>query len=276
MPRGSTAHHVGVIPTPDAFHALARSSPWRWTTLHYTHRAPWLPPSARGVVEAWLVRPDGVRIATGDGTSLPPALLQQRQDGRATRAWRPEEPSYRSDGLVARRPGGNSFEEQSRDDGIYWGNYSWLAMLDPLELSHHVRVEDPYEDVVTGRSVWRARLVAEPGYQPRCGGNCCELLWSEAGLLADFGELSEVPERWRGRTYPPAYDVALDVQTGVVVRCHPVGDHPDAPWLENDIHDVDADLDRLSLEGPWPGTSSAREAVVLASDDVPDQGPGAR
>jgi hypothetical protein len=37
------------------------------------------------------------------------------------------------------------------------------------------------------------------------------------------------------------------VATGVVVRCHPVGGDPArAPWLENDILEVDADLDEAS------------------------------
>ena len=54
-----------------------------------------------------------------------------------------------------------------------------------------------------------------------------------------------MPEEWRGRTYPEAYDVALDVQTGVVVRCLPVGGAEDASWLENDILEVDADLDQV-------------------------------
>ncbi len=127
-----------------------------------------------------------------------------------------------------------------------WQSYSWVAMLDPVEHSHHVDVADVREEDVHGRPAWRAILTALRGYAPRCGGNCCELLWSEAGLLADFGgDPSGVPERWRGRSYPDAYDVALDVQTGVVVRCHPVGEHPQAPWLEVDVLEVDTDLDHL-------------------------------
>ncbi|WP_263457638.1 hypothetical protein [Nocardioides pantholopis] len=39
--------------------------------------------------------------------------------------------------------------------------------------------------------------------------------------------------------------MALDLQTGVVVRCLPVGGDPDSPWLENDILEVDTDLDAL-------------------------------
>lgn len=45
---------------------------------------------------------------------------------------------------------------------------------------------------------------------------------------------SHLPE-WRGRDYPDAYAVALDVATGIVVRCLPIGGPEHAPWLENDI-----------------------------------------
>ncbi|RHW24235.1 hypothetical protein D0Z08_25300 [Nocardioides immobilis] len=47
----------------------------------------------------------------------------------------------------------------------------------------------------------------------------------------------------RGRRYPDAHDVALDVGTGVVVRLYPVGGERDAPWIEVDILEVDTDLD---------------------------------
>jgi hypothetical protein len=127
-----------------------------------------------------------------------------------------------------------------------YGNYSWVAMLDPVELSQDVRVDDLRVDAVGDRPAWRARLVAEPGYLPRCGGNCCELLYSEAGLMSDFSDdPSQVPEKWRGRVYPDAYDVALDVETGIVVRCHPIGGEDGAPWLENDVLEVDADVDAV-------------------------------
>jgi hypothetical protein len=118
-------------------------------------------------------------------------------------------------------------------------------MLDPVELSHHVAVSDLREDEVAGRPAWRARLVAELGYEPRCGGNCCELLYSEAGLRADFPDPDDVLEDWRGRDYPEAYDVALDVQTGVVVHLAPVGGARDDLAFDLTIHEVDADLDHL-------------------------------
>jgi hypothetical protein len=224
-----------VHPTEDAFRALARSSPWRWTSLHLVHRSTFVPRSAAGHVEAWLTRPDGVRLVGADGRSIPTSLGGQYSGGRPSRQWRPPEPTYRPDGLVARRPADGSWDDTTLGDDLFWNSYAWVAMLDPVELSHHVRVEDPREDVVNGRPAWRARLVAELGYEPRCGGNCCELVYSEAGLRADFPEPEDVPEAWRGRTYPDAYDVALDVATGVVVRCLPIGAVDGAPWLENDI-----------------------------------------
>lgn len=220
--------------TTDAFHALARSSPWRWRTLHFRHRSGSRAGDVQAEVEAWLTRPDGVRIMGADGRPRRPGVEGQRADGRATRPWAPPPAELRADGLVAHRP------DAYADDGLFWSNYHWVAMLDPVELSHHVRVEGLREDEVAGRRAWRARLVAEEGYEPRCGGNCCELIYSQAGLHADFwDDLSRVPEDWRGRRYPDAYDTALDVGTGVVVRLHPLGGDADGPWLENDILEVD-------------------------------------
>jgi hypothetical protein len=228
-------------PTEDSFRALARSSPWRWRTLHLRHRSGIVPASAGGEVEAWLARPDGVRLMGADGRPLLPSFEGQR--GRPTRPWRPPAPAYRPDGLVARRPGGGTWQDTTLCDDLFWNSYSWVAMLDPVELSHHVRVDNPHADEVAGRPAWRALLVAEPGYEPRCGGNCCELLHSEVGLLVDFADdPSRVPEAWRGRTYPEAYDVALDVATGIVVRCLPIGGDGGAPGLENDVLESDADV----------------------------------
>jgi hypothetical protein len=233
--------------TEDSFRALARSSPWRWTTLHFAHRAGF------GEVEAWVKRPgrllarqvgrpdtyeSGLPYTTGSLTvSTHPELDPPEPERHVPQDVRPK---LRPDGLVAERPGWGV----DYDDPMYW-NYSWVAMLDPVELSHHVAVSDLRVADGADRPAWRATLMALPGYDPRCGGNCCELLYSEAGLRADFPEPEEVPEEWGGRTYPEAYDVALDVQTGVVVRCLPLGGAEDAPWLENDILEVDADLDQV-------------------------------
>ena len=143
----------------------------------------------------------------------------------------PMPPTWREDGLVAER-----FDDVWDDVDPMWTHYTWVAMLDPRELSHHVAIgEDLREGEVSGRPVWRASLVAETGYEPRCGGNCCDLIWSEPGLRWDFPTDDDVPEGWGGKDYPSAYDVALDVATGIVVRCLPIGGDPQAPFLENDI-----------------------------------------
>jgi hypothetical protein len=237
-------------PTPDDFRALARSSPWRWRTLHFRHRS-----GSPGPCEAWVRRPGDLLVSRPDEPggdyvsgvpySISPVLTTGSPDGAAQVVEldpeREQEPVLRSDGLVASRPDGWHF----RHGDPMWRSYTWTAMLDPVELSHHVEVSDLRAVDVAGRPAWRADLRALPGYDPRCGGNCCELLYSEAGLRADFPDAEDVPEGWRGRVYPDHYDVALDVQTGVVVRCLPVGGPDDASWLENDVLEVDSDLDAV-------------------------------
>jgi len=210
--------------TVDAFQALARSSPWRWRTLHFRHR------DGSEEVEAWLRRPGRLLVRTADG-----------REHRVTEPVGSYFPDISPGTVMGPRADSLRFEV----DDPMWTNYAWVAMLDPVELSHHVEVASLREDLVAGRPAWRADLRALPGYDPRCGGNCCELLYSEAGLMSDYGSLDEVPDDLRGRTYPDHYDVALDVETGVVVRCLPVGGEPDAAWLEVDILEVDADLDAL-------------------------------
>src|SRR4051812_38439267 len=99
--------------------ALARSSPWLWRTLHFTHRSGHL-----GEVEAWLRRPGRLMVRTADGT--------EHRVYEAPRPVAPEdvEPFRRPDGLVAERPDG---AEIDYDDPM-WQSYSWVAMLDPVEL----------------------------------------------------------------------------------------------------------------------------------------------
>ena len=241
-------HDGRMQPTADDFRALARSSPWRWTTLHFQHRS-----GFPGAAEAWvrrpgelLVRPPGGEPEYVSGVPYTTSRVRIRSTPEGVVAVDPpveptQGPVFRADGLVASRPD----DWYLAHSDPMWGNYSWTAMLDPDELSHHVDVDHLRPVDVAGRPAWRADLRARPGYQPRCGGNCCDLLYSEAGLRADFPDPEDVPERWRGRVYPDHYDVALDVETGVVVRCLPVGGPDDASWLENDILEVDTDLDAV-------------------------------
>ena len=59
------------MPTPsaDSFAALARSSPWRWSTLRFTVAWPGDPWST-GAVRALLRRPDSLRVESRDGALL--------------------------------------------------------------------------------------------------------------------------------------------------------------------------------------------------------------
>jgi len=216
--------------TVDAFHALARSSPWRWRALHFRHAQDgW----AEGV-EAWVVRPGWLlvrapgrpdQVETGVPYTRGPGLVAGI-DGAVDDWTLPEpkppqdvEPVYRPDGLVAERPDGLEIEY---DDPLYAGaSFTWVAMLDPVELSRDVTVADLRRDEVDGREVWRATLRAEEDYEARCP-DCCDL------LLGGFRE--RLP-----------YDVALDVRTGVVVSLRALEGGRDT-WLRNEILAVDDDV----------------------------------
>ena len=227
------------MPTPDDFRALARSSPWRFRTLHFRHR------TAEREVEAWLRRPGHLvvrreghddHVSTGvpytrGWTSLGPGKVSQSVPVHPHDAV----PQWRADGLVARRPDDLAIEW---DDPIY-GDYTWVAMLDPVELSHHVTVRDVHESDRAGRRTWWAHVAAAPGYEPRCG--CCALLWSEVSELAEqvVGGVT-VREHDPAVVYPDGYDVALDVDTGVVVVLRPRGGDHAHLWFEVDVVAVDA------------------------------------
>ena len=232
------------VPTVDAFRALARSSCSRWTALHFRHRATLVEDG----VEAWLRRPGRLLVRTPDGQEH--RVVERAGGGRAiglaVTTGGPDPAAV--PGVQPAPPPGADVSAYGEDDPM-WVNYRWVAALNPVELSHHVAVARLRADEVFGRQAWRADLRALPGYDPRCGGNCCELLWSEAGRVC---EVSDPADAYHppGYDYPDHYDVALDVATGVVVRCLPVGGDPGSPWLENDILGVGADLeDRLAGPG---------------------------
>ncbi|MDP5182689.1 hypothetical protein QOZ88_08550 [Blastococcus sp. BMG 814] len=201
-------------PSADAFAALARSSPWRWSTLRFTVSWPG-DPWRTAAVRAWLRRPDALRVETLDG-----ALLQAGRDTRLTVATDPA-PVLRADGLVAERPWGLWL-----DDPMFQ-NYFWVAMLDPAELADPGLDATPGEpplllDAVTevehaGRPAWEAVVRTTPEYEPRCG--CCSLLRSPDVDRAEYEDdaahlLAAYPERHR---------VRLDVRTGVCVFTEALG-----------------------------------------------------
>lgn len=248
-----------MTPTVDTFRALARSAPWRARSLHFTYATgTGERPSEPSYDECWLERPDTLVVLDADGRRH--RLVETADDSEAASSTvlvaaageplptadeiaelvRPPEMTFRADGLADPRPDRLRYEF----DVPMWDNYYFVAALDPVELSHSVRVEGLREDEVAGRQVWRAELTPVEGYDPRCGGNCCELLWSEVswhsdcdGVVVAAGEscCRPIPQ---STVFPLHYDVALDVQTGIVVRSYPVGGK-DGPWLEIDILAVD-------------------------------------
>jgi len=236
--------------TEESYRALARSSPWRWTSLHFTrHSEP--------QVEAWIRRPGELQVRDATGrTHFVPGPPYTRSEvrtaylsGDAVPGIAPPTPpepfigldpqqvtpQLRPDGLVAVRP--DDFAITYGDP--MWEGYRWVAMLDPVELSSATHLEDLRTGTHRGRPVWRARARALPGYDPTCG--CCPLLWSE---ISDRDERGGDPGWVPSTGYPDAYLVCLDVETGIVIQLEPIGGRDGDP-IDLEIHQVDPDLDAM-------------------------------
>jgi len=263
-----------MTPTADDVRALARSSPWLWRVMHLRTSGPlW------GDVEAWLARPGLLAVRTGDGewhrqdhtTGAGTAVFGWAGGIAVTptvvHRWIGDEPALRRpDGLVAERP-----TDGQRDDGTHllldaddpmWHNYSWVAMLDPVELSRDVDIEDIEVAQVRGRDTWLATMRSQADYEPRC--SCCALLWDETSAP----RLAEA-DGWPGRpgeVLATGHRVGLDVATGIVTTLRPLdGDRDDAAF-EVEILEVDGDV-QVPLE-----RAAAAEAARAAR--VQDAGPG--
>lgn len=227
-------------PTAADFAALARSSPWLWSTLRFTLRlrdARWLDEPVR----AWLRRPDRLRVESLDG-QLRQIVHEPRHEvavltigdqaaSRLELPWPTDRgaatPQLRADGLVMARPGG-PMADPSLDAPMYQ-SYFWVAMLDPVELADGrdaatgnavpgTRIEAVTETMHDGRLAWEALVHPVDTYEPRCG--CCALLRSRAVDVAEWGESRSdviVP------VYPEAYRVRLDRATGVCVHTEAIG-----------------------------------------------------
>jgi hypothetical protein len=239
-------HHGRVQPTIDTYRALARSSPWRWRTLHFTRH------SDLGPTEAWLRRPGELVVRLPDGSDqyvvgAPYTVARAIRSSPAgvvpIDSWAEVDPdprpTFRPDGFVAERPGDYHLEHGDP----MWQNYTWTAMLDPDELSHDVDVDGVRVGELHGREVWWARLRAREGYDPRCG--CCPLLWSEVAARVEYADEPDRLEQFAARGYPEGHDVALDVQTGVVVALEPVARDPHGAAFTVEILQVDTDLDAV-------------------------------
>lgn len=253
-----------IAPSADDFRALARSSPWRFTTLHWTSRD-FGRNDETDVVEAWLRRPGHLTVRDGQGvhvvegtpygtpvrlerpasTAAPgpfvnPGLAPRESEPvrRAAPATAPR-PVLRPDGLVDERPSGYHYEHGDP----MWQNYRWTAMLDPEELSHHVDLADVHAAERTGRLTWWATATPQDGYDPRCG--CCPLLLGRVSVELEYGPFDDDSGRRGWETawedLPSTYLVGLDVQTGIVVDITPL-DGTGGTRLGTSIHSVDAAL----------------------------------
>jgi hypothetical protein len=250
-----------LTPSADAFAALARSSPWRWSTMRFTVSWPgdrYRPQALR----AWLRRPDALRVETVDGEfrqvvheqrstvavmSFPPTAETHRRYPWPTDGAAPF-PELRPDGLVRVRPRHLSY------DAPLYRDYSWVAMLDPVEFADGaapdtdaapLRMGEVRDVEHGGRPAWEA--VAEPlsAYEPRCG--CCPLLRSREVDL----------DEWDGQNlldaYPEAYRVRLDVQTGVCVLTEAIGGAVSGAGHDLRIEAVDDPLDDDLFREPRRG-----------------------
>lgn len=244
------------IPTAEDFRALARSSPWRFRALHWTHRDS--ADADDSPVEAWLRRPGhltvrnarGVQVSTGVPHAVTTMWFTSATEAEAAAVAgssaeqspgdAPHPPTLRPDGLVAERPP----DYHLTHGDPMWQSYLWTAMLDPEELSHDVDLTDVYAADRFGRLTWWATASTTPGYDPRC--SCCALIYDQVSISLVEGLFDDGDRRERGwETYsddlPTAHLVGLDVQTGIVVDITPLDDSC-VTGLSNEIHAVDNEL----------------------------------
>ncbi|NDL58474.1 hypothetical protein [Phytoactinopolyspora mesophila] len=170
----------------ETFRALARSSPWLWTSVRFSRTT--IRQGERSRVQAWIRRPGMMRAEPDDapavvingadessggrGTSMtmparPGFLGKILGRGRASELNQPTfrtpqdplapQPVWRADGLVAQRPGDLTVVY---DDPMYQ-DYQWVAMLDPVELADGTEPDDA-QSLTGGSSVDPSTLASHP------------------------------------------------------------------------------------------------------------------
>jgi hypothetical protein len=239
--------------TEERFRALARSSPWRWSSLRFVRTR--RPERDRfDDVRAWLRRPDCLRVEDLDGQLLETELgaaprtvaLLTPDGGRELRLRPPSSvtPVFGADGLVRERP---SDRDVDYDDPMFQ-DYAWVAGLDPVELADG---DDGGPGTVLeglravehhGREAWEAIVRPTSAYAPRC--SCCALLSSEVTerRLAEEGGPT-VRAQEPSFEFADAHLVRLDVETGVCVHVEQLGGDR-AGWTD--------DVRIEQVDGPMP------------------------
>jgi hypothetical protein len=260
---GCRANVAGVDVTEERFRALARSSPWRWTTLRFV-RTRWPERDRFGDdVRAWLRRPDRLRVEDLEGHLLQTELgsapktvgLLTPDGGREMPLRRPTSvtPVFGADGLVRQRP---SDRDVDYDDPLFQ-DYAWVAVLDPVELADgdDGRPGSTLEGLRTvehhGREAWEAIVRPTSAYAPRC--SCCALLLSEESerRLAEEGGPT-VGGQEPSFEFADAHLVRLDVETGVCVHVEQLGGDR-AGWTEDvRIEQVDEPMPDALFVGGQP------------------------
>ncbi|PBC35886.1 hypothetical protein CJ178_31090 [Rhodococcus sp. ACPA4] len=239
-------------PTPARFRALARSSPWRWSSIQFE----WKDRGAASADHVWIRRPDRFRIEGPDGTLRDTRVSTRAFEGSFYKEgskgkWLPTpgiwpsetEPALNSEGLVTDRPGRSDIDF----DAPFYTDYHWVAMLDPAELTDRglggtdddqtPPVELTGLRAVThhGRAAWEATATPTPNYDPRC--SCCSLL---------AGEPTDDQDRWISES---SSTIRLDVETAVCVFIEHLDDPPRVD-LDIKIIDVDGHYDDSLFRKP--------------------------
>jgi hypothetical protein len=231
-----------VDPTPARFAALARSSPWRWTTLRFviqTRRQ-----ERTTTVRGWVGRPDRLRVEELDGT----VLFAGRQPGPAPGFPASGPPMLDDDGFVSTPRG---WPERFPYDAPMWQDYRWVAMLDPVELADGEGQDGELGPPVVvdalrsvehhGRPAWEAVLRTTPFYEPRC--SCCPLLLSaDSDALETAGGVPSILERTPGLRFADAHRVRLDLGTGVCVFTAEIGGDRPGEGHDLRIEEVDGSV----------------------------------
>lgn len=276
------AFRLAMEPTHDSFRALARSSPWLWRSLTFRFRIVQCPDELSDVapvtLRAYVRRPAGLRVESLNGDAeyaldsseeKPPGVFALvAVSGDTPEDFPvpvPSEPIWWTDpnatqptcdpvsGLLPTHPDLGFMEEV---DDVMYGNYRWVAMLNPVELADGapegdlrsdryppVTIDELAREVWDDRVVWKATLRPTQYYDPRC--SCCPLLWSrESDALEDSVE----PDP---SVYPTAHEIALDVETGVCTFSREIGGSHPGRGHQMHIESVNPDLgDELFKERP--------------------------
>lgn len=247
------------------FRAVARSSPWLWTSVELTRRL--VEPSPRyGDAHAWIRRPGWMRV---DEDGRRPRVFEPdlhegsvqisfASDGDEASTWTPPrrvfpqdpsapDPVWRPDGLVAKRVPELTVDVSVEYDDPMFNDYQWVAMLDPRELADgSAEDSSPMPDVLPidvlelstiqrdGRETFDAVVRPTGAYDPRCA--CCPLLYC---ALTDAYE--DRPVR-APSFYADRFQVQLDRETGICVSQRDIGGERDGTGFDVSIHQVDVDL----------------------------------